>query len=67
MQEQSSERSYLADVTSWVAAAAAVDDGVGRGSGGREQHDAVVPASELVGGVDGGVAAPAERGLVGAA
>ena len=37
-------------------------------SGGRrEQRDAVVPAGELVGGVDGGVAAAAERGLVGAA
>ena len=37
-------------------------------SGGRrEQRDAVVPAGELVGGVDGGVAAAAERGVVGAA
>jgi len=43
-------------------AAAAVDDG-----GGREQRDAAVPAGEPVGGVDGGVAAAAERGLVGAA
>lgn len=61
---------YLADVTGGVtAAAAAVDDGTGRGmSGGRrEQRDAVVPAGKLVGGVDGGVAAAAERGLVGAA
>jgi hypothetical protein len=61
-------RTHLADVTGWVAAAA-VDDGVGRGGagGGREQRDAAVPAGEPVGGVDGGVAAAAERGLVGAA
>ena len=53
-----------------TGAAAVVDDGTGRGvmSGGRrEQRDAVVPAGELVGGVDGGVAAAAERGLVGTA
>jgi len=69
---------YLADVTGGVAVAAAaaaaaavVGDGTGgrgRVSGGRrEQRDAVVPGGELVGGVDGGVAAAAERGLVGAA
>lgn len=51
-------------------AAGAVDGEVGRragGGGGREQRDAAVPAGEPVGGVDGDVAAAAERGLVGAA
>ncbi len=41
--------------------------GGGGGGGGEEERDAGVLAGEPVGGVDGGVAAAAERGLVGAA